>query len=105
MKAVSDACTPDLTDERSVIQHFRDLHNVSDLLGDDGYQEEVRSFIKKLSDIGWGSDRIQQMLTYSGYGCRFEYMKDQEGGPLIPRPIPNSGSQREWRKLKTRTKR
>jgi len=100
-----EACSFDLTDERSVIQHFRDLHNVKDLLGEDGYNEEIKSFIHRLREIGWGEDRIQQMITYSGYGTRFEKMEDQHGNPLIPRPIPNQGSQREWGKLKSRTKR
>lgn len=100
----SQACSFDLTDEKSVIQHFRDLYNLADLLLR-GLDEEMRRFRDQLGRIGWGYENIQKMIMYGGYGTRFEYMTDCQGNSLLPRPIPEQGSQREWSKLKARTKR
>jgi len=93
----------DLTEQRKVVQHIRDLLNLAPLLAK-GLDEELRLFIHRLKEIGWGDKNISQMLTFAGQGSRFERMKDRNGSRLIPRAIPEQGDQAEWRTLKPRAK-
>jgi len=100
---MEQACTFDLTDQRAVIQHIRDLLNLAPLL-ERGIDKELQLFIKRLGEVGWGKENINKILTYAGQGNRFERMKDNDGGPLLPRPLPEAGDQSEWRRLKPRSK-
>jgi len=97
------SCTFDLTDKRSVVQHIRDLLNLAELL-ERGFEEELQLFIKKLKEVGWGSEMINSMITLAGYGTKYEFMTDNYGKPLVPRAIPEAGDQKEWKRLKTRMK-
>lgn len=97
---MEQACTFDLTNDREVIQHIRDLLNLAPLL-EWGIEEELRLFIKRLKEVGWGDEKISEMMTYAGYGNRFERMKDNDGKPLLPRAIPSRGDQSEWRRIKS----
>jgi hypothetical protein len=96
------ACEVDLYDEKQVVQHIRDLLNLTDLL-ENGFDHELLLLIRKLKNVGWGDKQIHQMITYAGMGSRFERMTDNDGNRLIPRAIPESGSQTEWRQLKKRS--
>ena len=95
------ACIPDLTEQREVVQHIRDLLNLAPLL-EKGFDEELRLLIKKLKGLGWGDKQINDMITYAGTWTRFEFMKDDDGEPLLPRPLPSRGDQAEWRSQKSR---
>lgn len=100
----SQACTFDLTDDREVVQHIRDLLNLSPLL-ERGIDEELGLFIKLLSKTGWSSERITQLLTYASSGTRYEKEENCFGNRIVPRNIRERGDQAEWRTLKPRAKR
>jgi hypothetical protein len=97
------ACTFDLTDQKSVVQHVRDLLNLAPLL-ERGLDDELGDFIIRLKEVGWGDKQVADILTYAGQGNRFEHMEDYEGHRLLPRPLPERGDQAEWRLLKPRAK-
>jgi len=94
------SCTFDLTDEKAVVQHIRDLLNLAELL-EKGFDEELRLFIKSLSRVGWGSKRINELISYAGSGTRYEHITDEFGRNVVPRPIPERGDQKEWRRIKS----
>ena len=100
---MSQACTFDLTDQQSVVQHIRDLLNLAPLLAN-GLERELSDFIYRLCDVGWGDKQITDILTYAGQGNRFEHMEDHRGKRLLPRPLRERGDQAEWRLLKPRAK-
>ena len=79
------------TEEKQVIEHFRDLILFSDIL-DKGYDVEMLEFIHKLKDHGWGSSQIDRFITIAGYGTFWE--------DRIESPLPNVGDQIEWRRNK-----
>jgi hypothetical protein len=88
-------CQVDLMNEREVIRYFRDLLNLSHLLKN-GLDHEMAEFKKKLKAVGYGAKQISQFVTLSGYGTRYEQ--------LIPRPIPEAGDYREFRRDRSRKK-
>jgi len=96
-------CCPDLTDEKQVIRYIRDLLNLSNLL-EHGFDEEFTRLIKILKELGWSSDWITRMLTYASTNTRYEYLVDYFGKRIVPRPLPERGDQREWRRIKSRAK-
>ena len=89
----------DLLDDREIIQHIRDLLNLSDLL-ENGLNTELLIFIRKLKKAGYEDDKVNKFITYAGYNSRFEYLTDRSGEKAVPRPIPNQGNWREWRRIK-----
>lgn len=89
----------DLADEKEVIQHIRDLLNLSDLL-ENGLDAELLTFIRKLKEAGYTRAKIHQFITYGGYNSRFEQLTDGCGERIVPRALPNRGNQKEWRKIK-----
>lgn len=85
----------DLLNDREVIQYFRDLFNLADLL-ENGLNMEILIFIRKLRGAGYTDDRIQRFITYAGYNSRFEYLTNGNGKKLVPRPLPEQGDWKEW---------
>ena len=92
----------DLLNPAEIVQHFRDLFNVSDLLGDE-LDIMILNFTKKLSGAGWGEVRIHQFVTTAGYGTRYDEIQDSSGY-VVERPLPQRGEWREWRRIKARLK-
>lgn len=100
---MEQACTVDLTNEKAVVQHIKDLLNLADLL-ERGFDEELGLLIEKLCAIGWDNTNINRMLTYAAVGTRYEKMEDSDGNRIVPRNIPERGDQAEWRRIKPRAK-
>lgn len=92
-EGIKGPCEWDLCDPRRVVEHFKDLINLYDMLGE-SYDIEMQSFLSELHKVGWSEDRVFSMLIVSGYGTRWE----QD----LPAPVRNRGSYKEYRKIKVR---
>lgn len=81
----------DLCDEQEIVQHIRDLLNLSEFL-EKGLDTELHDFIKKLKAIEWSDDKISEFITQAASWTRYEQ--------LIPHSIPSRGEWKEWLKIK-----
>ena len=93
----------DILNEREVVQHIRDLLNLSDLL-ERGFDMELLAFIRTMRQAGYGDESIHRFITYAGRGSRFEVLEDKYGDKVVPRAFPEKGDYREWLRLKQRAK-
>jgi len=101
----------DLTNDAEIIQHIRDLFNLSDLL-EKGLNVELLNFIRMLIRANYSEDRIYKYITLAGYNTRYSgggRKRKELGieyelgiGKDVPRPIPNRGDWKEWMCLKPR---
>jgi hypothetical protein len=92
----------DLLSPTEIVQYFRDLFNVSDLLGGE-LDIMMLNFTRKLYGAGWGEVRVHQFITTAGYGTRYDELQDSVGY-VVERPLPQRGEWREWRRIKARLK-
>lgn len=63
----------DILNERSIILHIRALLDFHDLLLN-GYETEFLNFTKKLHDVGWGENRINEFVQAASAGSRYNYL-------------------------------
>jgi hypothetical protein len=92
----------DLLNPTEIVQYFRDLFNVSDLLGD-GLDTMMLNFTRKLSGAGWGEVQVHQFITAAGYGTKYDELQNSVGY-VVERPLPQRGEWGEWRRIKARLK-
>jgi predicted RNA-binding Zn-ribbon protein involved in translation (DUF1610 family) len=92
----------DLLNPTEIVQYFRDLFNISDLLGNE-LDTMMLNFTRKLSGAGWGEVQIHQFITTAGYGTRYDELQDSLGY-VVERPLPQRGDWKEWRRIKARLK-
>lgn len=64
-----------LLDEREVVLHMRALLDLHDLLLN-GFDTEMSNFRKKLISVGWGKDRLNEVLQKAAQWTRYEYLID-----------------------------
>lgn len=64
-----------LLDEREVMLHMRALLDLHDLLLN-GFDTEMSNFRKKLISVGWGKDRLNEVLQKAAQWTRYEYLID-----------------------------
>lgn len=73
-----DPAQVDFLDEREIVMYMRDLLNLHDLI-DGGIEERMEKLKRKLLDMGWGKDKIHDMVMRASHSTRYER--------LIPPPI------------------
>jgi len=73
-----DPAQVDLLDERAIVQYMRDLLNLHDLI-EGGIEERMEKLKRQLLDLGWGKDKIHDMVMRASHNTRYER--------LIPPPI------------------
>jgi hypothetical protein len=78
----------DYEDPKAVVEYLRALLDLYDLLGKDGYDEELQPFLVKLREKGWPAARISEFIQLSSYHTRYE--------GLIDPPFPSQGDAREY---------
>ena len=83
----------DLSSERQIIEHFRDLILLSNLFD---YDAEMVKFIQKLKEHGWSQEEIDKVIEKAGYGTFWEERID----PVLP----SLGDQREYQRNRARWK-
>jgi len=93
----------DVLNEKEVVQYIRDLYNLSNLL-EKKLDEELLAFIQILKRAGYSGDRIHQFITWAGYGTRYENEVTVFGDKIVPSPIRSRGSQKEWEKIKAKSR-
>lgn len=71
----SSPCCIDMLDEREVMLHMRALLDLHDLLLN-GFDTEMSNFRKKLISVGWGKDRLNEVLQKAAQWTRYEYLID-----------------------------
>lgn len=84
-----------LFSQRDIIQHFRDVVNLGELLWEDINKERF-DFRKKLMDIGWAEEEIAEMEERAYRYTRFE--------SELPHIQPDRGSWFEYIQKRGRTK-
>ena len=79
----------DMVDRYKVIQHFRDLLNLSTLIE---YDAEMSKITAALKELGWSSENLAEMKIQA---ASFTIWEEQ-----IDRPVKESGDLTEWHKIK-----
>lgn len=83
----------DYTNEKQVMEHFRDLILLCNLID---YDVRMLEFIQKLKEHGWGSPQIDKFIKLAGSGTFWEQRIDP--------PLPNVGDQKEYLRNKAHWK-
>ncbi len=100
----------DMSDEKEVIQHIRDLFNLSRLL-ERGLNAELLDFIHQMKAAGYNDERVHKFITAGAHGtifgeCPRKGVENGEEYTLglvdLERPIPNRGDWKEWLSLRPR---
>ena len=66
-----DPCRLDLLNPREIIQHFRDLYNLHNLLKN-GLDYEENKFVALLKSMGWGNEKISEFKLIAAQTTRYE---------------------------------
>ena len=75
----------DLVEPNKIIQHFRDLYNVSDLID---FDSEIQKTVNLLKEAGWCKEKIQGFQSKASEFTKYE--------SLIPRNIKKQGDMNEY---------
>ena len=62
----------DILEIKDVIQHYKDLYNVADMLGPVGLDEEEHKFVLLLRKAGWSDNRIHELRQMALEHTRYE---------------------------------
>jgi hypothetical protein len=98
------SCQINLDSEREIVQHIRDLINLTNLLGQEGFDAEYVKFANQLKEKGWGKQNIKTFLERACIGTRFEQIVNMYGDRIVPAAIPEVGDRKEYETNKYRWK-